>query len=120
MWGGARYCGFSNFNSRDKCLVCEAPKGFVGKLKPMRDGTPDDAATGGEESRLPPSKSPPAPKRRMGAKGQEQDQEEAGKGGEPKSAVEQDPEDEELRTLLQKLVEQDPEDEELQTLWENA
>ena len=74
----------------------------------------------GKKVAYPRPNRPPAPKRRMGAKGQEQDQEEAGKGGEPKSAVEQDPEDEELRTLLQKLVEQDPEDEELQTLWENA
>ena len=119
MWGGARYCGFANFNSRDKCLVCDAPKGFVGKLKPKRGGIPGGAAAGGEEGRGPPSKSPPAPRRRMGAKGRDPDQEEAGNTGErePKTPMEQA---KAKAFQLQKLVEQDPEDEELRLLWEKA
>ena len=89
-WGGTRYCGFSNFNSRDRCLVCDAPKGFVGKLKPKR-GNAGGASAGGEEGRasVPPPKMPPAPKRKAGAKGQEQEQEDAGSGGEQKSPMQQ-------------------------------
>ena len=111
MWGGARYCGFSNFNSRDRCLVCDAPRGFVGKLTPKR------SILGGRAS-VPPPKPPGTPKRKVGAKGQEQEQDEAGKaGGYQKSPMQQA---KSKAYQLEKLVEQDPEDEELRMLWEKA